>query len=46
MNKRNKILLKSIRVIDPTNELDQISDITIHGKKIVCLEKANFILKK
>ena len=42
MNKRNKILLKSIRVIDPTNELDQISDITIHGKKIDYLEKANF----
>ena len=35
------ILLKSIRVIDPSSNFDQISDIEVKGEKIFSLKKSN-----
>ena len=35
------ILLKSIRVIDPSSNFDQISDVEVKGEKIFSLKKSN-----
>ena len=40
-DKQKKILLKSIRVINPINNFDSVSDVVINGKKIVSIKKPN-----
>ena len=40
-DKQKKILLKSIRVINPINNFDSVSDVVINGKKIVSIKNPN-----
>ncbi len=46
---KKPLLFKSVRIIDPFNDIDQISDIIIHNGKItyleIAIEKNNFNLK-